>query len=169
MGAVQEQPHSLPRPSATKSGKHSDLALIATGSIALTLGIVIGAGIMWLITPSSAPETESEAASASADTSAEPSAEAAPSASASSAPTPIPRAAKPLSAAQIRLAKLRQKVKGARVKKMDAECAKYFETKLPAGYVYQGGKFEENEFVANASGCKALASASKAPWFCCPR
>ncbi len=74
-----------------------------------------------------------------------------------------------MSAAQLRLVKLRKTIKGSRVRKMDAECAKYFKTKLPAGYVYQGGKFDDNQFVANASGCKALASASKAPWFCCPR
>ncbi len=41
--------------------------------------------------------------------------------------------------------------------------------KLPAGYVYAGGRFEENAMVAGASGCKALARAAKANWFCCFR
>lgn len=147
-------------------GKHSDLVLIATGSVALTVGIVIGAAIMWFVAPEPAPAPASDA-SADPDASAEPSASISASATSSSAPAPAAPKAKQLTAYQIKLAKLRKKVKGARAKQMDKECQKYFKTQLPAGYVYDGGKFAENEFVANASGCKALAKASKAPWFCC--
>ena len=67
------------------------------------------------------------------------------------------------------LAELQKKVKRTRSKQIDPECAKYHGKKLPAGYVFDGGKFEENKYVANASGCAPIASAAKAPWFCCAR
>ncbi len=144
---------------------HSNTVLLATASAALTLGVIIGVAIMWAFSPGGGSEsTEATAASA------EPTSSAGEEGAAPSATVAKPRAATPrVTAAQKRLAKLRKKVKITRVKKMDLDCAKYFGKKLPAGYVYQGGKFEENRFVANASGCKAVATASKAPWFCCRR
>ena len=73
----------------------------------------------------------------------------------------------PAAAARARkLAELRKKIKGKRAKQLDGQCKQLKKT-FEAGYVYDGGTFAENEMVANASGCVALAKTSKAPWFCC--
>ena len=141
------------------------MTLLFTSIATLMLGIIIGVGVMWLGAPKS-ETTVSDASSADASASAPPE-EPAPSASVSAKPQPKvdPAAA----AAAKKLAELQKKVKRTRSKQIDPECAKYHGKKLPAGYVFDGGKFEENKYVANASGCAPIASAAKAPWFCCAR
>ena len=106
-----------------------------------------------------------EEPTAGADASATAAPATAVAATTTAAPKPKPR---PMSAAAIKLAKLRKKVKRTRSRQIDPECAKYLK-KLRAGYVFAGGTFQENKYVANASGCRAVAAAAKAPWFCCPR
>ena len=65
-----------------------------------------------------------------------------------------------------RMAELRKKVKISRATQLDGQCQR-FKSYMAKGYVYAGGTFAEHEMLAHASGCVALAKASKAPWFCC--
>ncbi len=141
------------------------MTLLFTSIATLMLGIIIGVGVMWLGAPR-ADTPVSDASSAQPSASAPPEAPA-PSASASVAPQPKvdPAAA----AAAKKLAELQKKVKRTRSKQLDPECAKYHGKKLPAGYVFDGGRFDENKYVAGAAGCAPIASAAKAPWFCCAK
>jgi hypothetical protein len=152
---------SLPPPAPPRSG-YPGTTLAVTGVSGVFLGIMIGVAIATFLAPQpSAPP----APTATASDSAEPEGSAESTASASSNPAPgIDPAAL---AYQRKLAELRKKVKRSRAKQMDAECDKYFKGKLPAGYVFSGGRFDENALVASSYGCTALARAAKAPWFCC--
>lgn len=144
---------------------YSGMTLLFTSIATLMLGIIIGVGVMWLGAPMSGTAT-SETTSADASAAPpEPTATASATATAKAQPKIDPAAA----AAAKKLAELQKKVKRTRSKQIDPECAKYHGKKLPAGYVFDGGKFEENKYVANASGCLPIASAAKAPWFCCAR
>jgi hypothetical protein len=141
------------------------MTLIFSVLSALMLGIILGVSFMMVMgTPGpTATETEADAGETTAATA---SATATASASATAAPKP-----KVDAAAQARAAKLialRKKVKQTRSTAMDAQCRRN-KKGFPKGYVFQGGQFKENEYVANASGCVALAKTSKAPWFCCKR
>ena len=150
------------------SAGYSGIVVGAVGVAALLVGTTIGVVIMMVAGPDRSPApaaTASASAGAGGEAPAEPSA----TASATADPTGTPGADPAAIAAQRKLAELRKKVKGVRHRPMDAQCDKYFDGKLPAGYVYSGGKFEENAYVAGASGCKALARAAKANWFCCFR
>lgn len=118
---------------------------------------------MWFLRPAVEPcpePTTSATASAAPTASAEDVASA--TATADAPPTVDPAAA----ARARKLAELRKKVKISRATQLDAQCKRY-KASLPKGFVYDGGTFAENEMVANASGCIALAKTSKAPWFCC--
>jgi hypothetical protein len=147
------------------SGAFSTATLVMTAFATFLIGLALGVGLTLVLRPAApAPVVEE-----TAEVEDEPEAEASASASAVSsaeAPPPVDAAAQ---ARFRKLQELRKKIKGQRSKQMDAQCAKQFKTKYPAGYVYSGGRFEENELVANASGCVALAKSTKAPWFCCPR
>jgi hypothetical protein len=142
------------------------VAVVAIVSGATFLvGLLVGAGSMWFLHPAqgASPEPSATASAAVSATAApEPSAE--PSATASAQPKIDPAAA----ARARRLAELRKKVKVSRATQLDEQCKRY-KSSFGTGYVYDGGTFAENEMVANASGCVALAKASKAPWFCCPK
>jgi hypothetical protein len=155
------QPSSQPYPAVAEKVGYSGMTLVFTGIAALMAGIIIGVLVMMLGVPT---EPATAAASADASSSAAPVDTAEPDAT-----TPKPKIDPKAAAAAKKLAALKKKVKRSRVKKIDPECAKYFKTKLPVGYVFDGGQFVENEYVANASGCRAVAKAAKAPWFCCSR
>lgn len=139
--------------------------VIGVGAGGFVAGIGVGVLVSWLLLPSlvAGPEPAPSASASAVETA---TAEPEPTASATEEPA-APPAIDPAAAAHARkLAELRKKVKGARAKQLDAQC-KRFKSSLPVGYVYDGGTFNENEFVANSAGCVALAKASKAPWFCC--
>lgn len=141
------------------------MTLGLTAVASLLLGILIGVGLISWLRPAPTAETTASTEETDGETEeAEPEAEA--SASAEPSAKPVDPAAV---AAANKLFELRKKVKGQRSKQLDPECAKQFKKKYPAGYVYDGGKFEENQYVANASGCVAAAKTTKAPWFCCVR
>ena len=149
---------SLPPPRAASGYPGATVAAAGVGGLAV--GAVLGALLMWMLTPAP-PAAEEPAPTASASATAEPSA----SATAETSATPEVDPAQ--LAYQRKLAELRKKVNRQRATQMDAECDKYFKGKLPAGYVFSGGRFDENALVASAYGCTALARAAKAPWFCC--
>ena len=162
-----DQPHSVGPPPGSfpvppNRGGHSNLTLTFTAIAALMLGIIIGVGTMFFFAPSAESDTV-----AAADASVATSVEAVPATTA--APAAKPKVDPRVAAAAAKLAKLRKKIKRTRSKQVDPECAKYFKGKYSKGYVYSGGKFDEQQFVAGASGCVAVAKAAKAPWFCCPR
>lgn len=162
MNQAPEPPSKL---ELSRSGGYSALTLAVTALSSLSIGIAIGIVLMMLLGPP--PAAPAEEAAETEDETEEEETEPEPSASASATAAPTVDAA-----AQARFRKLqelRKKIKGQRSKDMDAQCKKHFKTKLPAGYVYQGGRFEENQLVAGSSGCAPLAKATKAPWFCCPR
>ena len=147
---------------------YAGTVVAAVGVAGLLVGTSIGVVIMMVAGPKRSPApvaTASANAGAGGGAPTDPTA----SASASAAPAGKPAVDAAAAAAARRLAELRTKVKGVRHKPMDAQCDKYFDGKLPAGYVYSGGTFDENAYVAGASGCKALARAAKANWFCCFR
>jgi len=141
------------------------LAGAVTGGF--VLGVLVAVAAMWVLLPHIGPViSPMPRASASAETTET-------ATPAASAPTTDPTATAtapaidPAAAARARkLAELRKKIKGKRAKQLDGQCKQLKKT-FEAGYVYDGGTFAENELVANASGCVALAKASKAPWFCC--
>jgi hypothetical protein len=148
---------------------YSGFTLIFSVLAALLFGVSMGVGLMLLLRPSSSTSASADAgADASASATAEASATASASASSSSdAPTVDPGVNDPAAAARAaKLAALRKKVKATRSSQLDAQCKK-LKPATPSGYIYSGGTYSENEFVANASGCVALAKTSKAPWFCC--
>jgi len=158
------QPVSQRLASQRFAGGYSGTTLVFVGLAALMLGLIIGFGTMLFLRPSAPPQSQ-------ADNSDDDDADAAASPPAKSAATAAPKkpAVDPAAAARARrLAELRKKVKRQRSKAVDAECLKY-KKGLPVGYVFSGGRFVENEFVANAAGCVAVAKAAKAPWFCCKK
>lgn len=148
---------------------YSGFTLIFSVLAALLFGVSMGVGLMLLLRPSSSSTASADAgtdAAASATASAEATASASASGSAD-APTVDPGVNDPAAAARAaKLAALRKKVKAARSSQLDGQCKK-LKPGYPTGFIYSGGTYDENEFVANASGCVALAKTSKAPWFCC--
>ncbi|HHH30094.1 MAG TPA: hypothetical protein ENK57_17360 [Polyangiaceae bacterium] len=153
-------------PTAPQDAGYSGTVVAAVGVAGVLIGTTIGVVIMMVAGPGrSAAPAASASVSASATGAEQPTA----AASARAAPSAKPGVDPAAAAAARRLAELRTKVKGVRHKPMDAQCDKYFDGTLLAGYVYSGGTFDENAYVAGASGCKALARAAKANWFCCFR
>jgi hypothetical protein len=146
--------------------RYSTTTVLLVGVATLLMGMLIGIGLTLWVRPIAAPETE-ETVAESPEEEAEPESDATAEASASAAPAKTVDAA--AEARFRKLTELRKKIKGRRAKDMDAQCKKSFKTQRPAGYVYDGGSFQENEFVANAVGCVALAKTTKAPWFCCAK
>lgn len=155
---------SMPKPS---DAGYSGTVVTAVGVAGLLVGTTIGVVIMMVAGPERSPAPVATASASAGAGGAPP--EGSATASASAEPSGAPAVDPAAAAAARRLAELRTKVKGVRHKPMDAQCDKYFDGKLPAGYVYSGGTFDENAYVAGASGCKALARAAKANWFCCFR
>lgn len=146
--------------------RYTTTTVLLVGVATLLLGMLIGIGLtLWIrpAAPSETAETVEDAEEQEAEAEVEPTADA----SASAAPAPTVDAA--AEARFRKLQELRKKIKGRRVKDMDVQCKQSFKTQRPAGYVYDGGTFQENEFVANAVGCVALAKTTKAPWFCCAK
>jgi hypothetical protein len=165
-GPPSFQPPSV-RPPRRPSRGYTGFTLLFSALAALMLGVIIGVGIMWIVQPGATADDAADAGAAGsppsdASDSAEAEASASPTASASEKPAVDPAAA----ARAQKLAALRKKVKGRRASQLDAQCKRFKET-MSTGYVYDGGTFEENQYVANASGCVALAQTTKAPWFCC--
>ncbi|MEZ4443517.1 MAG: hypothetical protein R3B72_30880 [Polyangiaceae bacterium] len=143
---------------------HSRGVVVAIGAVALLAGVGIGAGAMLMTAGETGPGPEPSASTApESEASAEPTDE--PSAEPSAPETPVPVQPR----VDPKLVALRKKVKQTRAKQLDEECVKYNGKTFGVGYLFQGGTFDENRYVAGASGCKALASAAKAPWFCCAR
>jgi hypothetical protein len=138
--------------------------LALTGVATFLAGMIIGVGLMWMLQSSRSADTEpSASASAVAEV---PSAE--PTASASASEPTKPTVDPAVAARARRLAELRKKVKPVRSSQLDAQCGRFKEG-FNKGYIYDGGTFAENEFVANSAGCVALAKTRKAPWFCCKK
>jgi hypothetical protein len=162
----QPTPATPPQPPVAKQGFSTP---VLAGAVigAFVLGVLVAVAAMWVLLPHIGPVIAPVASSSASTetTEAVPATASAPSYDPST--TAAAPAIDPAAAARARkLAELRKKIKGKRARQLDGQCKQLKKT-FQAGYVYDGGTFAENEMVANASGCVALAKASKAPWFCC--
>lgn len=154
-----------PRAPLARVGGFSGSTLALTGVASFLTGMIIGVSLMWLVR--GGPRTTDTASTASS-ASAEPGPSASQPAPSVSAPAPKPTVDPAQAAQAAKLAELKKKVKSTRSSKLDSQCARFTEG-FKKGYVFDGGTFAENEYVANAAGCVAVAKTSKAPWFCCKK
>ena len=164
--APQPGPAAPAQPPVAKRG-FSGVVLAGAVTGSFVVGVLVAVAAMWVLLPHIGPAIAPVASNSASAETAETATTAAPTPTAAPTATATAPAIDAAAAARARkLAELRKKVKGTRAKQLDGQCKQLKKT-FDTGYVYDGGTFAENEMVANASGCVALAKASKAPWFCC--